>query len=324
MLEFQFMEEFMVVNHNLGAMNANRVLSNNNVNQDKSMEKLASGLKINRAGDDSAGLAVSEGMRAQIKGLNQASQNSLDAISFVQTAEGSLNETHGVLQRMNVLATQSANGTYTDKQRELIQVEVEQLTDEINRISEQTHFNGHHMLRAPKSDSEGAKSAEDLAVVPAKINVPAQLEGSAVSHTLRVHVGANKDEAVAVNFFAADAANLLGSAAAQGEASGNGKSPIQLTDAVSANNALETIQAAIDKVSAQRANIGSFQNRLESAIRSTDTAAENTQAAESRIRDTDMAKTVVENTKNNILGQASQAMLGQANTRTQGVLQLLN
>ncbi len=269
----------MRINHNLTAMTAQRQLSINNLNGSKSMNKLSTGLRINSAADDAAGLAVSEKMRGQIRGLNQASRNAQDGISMIQTAEGALNESHDILQRMRELAVQASNDTYTDTDRGQIQKEVAALTTELTRIADDTEFNNQTLL-----DTDGN----------AKV----------------IHVGANADQTISVTFNSATAADL-------------GVDAVDISTQVGANGAITTIQTAIDDVSGERAQLGAYQNRLEHAIKNLDTSAENLQASESRIRDVDMAKEMMELTKNNILQQASQAMLAQANSQPQSILQLL-
>lgn len=268
----------MVISHNLNAMNAHRQMKTNTTNTGKSIEKLSSGLRINRAGDDAAGLAISEKMRSQIRGLNQGSTNAQDGISMVQTAEGALTETHSMLQRLKTLAVQSANGTYTDSDRALIQKEVNQLTSEITRIASQTEFNGVKVL--------------------------------ASSVTVDFQVGNKSGYQISVTMKSMDATAL-------------GVNGLSLSTAAQAKASLDKIESAIKSVSEHRATLGAVQNRLEHTISSTDTTAENLQASESRIRDTDMAKEMMEYTKSNILTQAAQSMLAQANSAPNSVLSLL-
>lgn len=254
------------------------------------MEKLSSGLRINRAGDDAAGLAISEKMRAQIRGLDQASRNAQDGISLIQTAEGALNETHDILQRMRELAVQSANDTNDDTtDRKAIQDEVDQLAREITRISETTQFNGKTLL-----------------------------SGGFSSTGLVFHIGANQGQEVTLTI-----SNM--SAAALGVGSGDSKTGtgIKVDTQANANTAITTIDTAIKTVATERAKFGAMQNRLEHTINNLSTSSENLTAAESRIRDVDMAKEMMEQTKASILAQAAQAMLAQANQQPQGVLQLL-
>jgi len=269
----------MVVQHNMQAANTNRQLGITTGLQAKSTEKLASGFKVNRAADDAAGLAISEKMRSQVRGLDRASTNAQDGISVVQTAEGALNEVHSILQRMNELATQAANDTNTTMDRSQIKLEVDQLTSEINRIASTTQFNTMNLL-------DGNFSGKNLQV--------GSLSGQ------KIELNISKMTATALNV-----------------------SGLKVSSFSSAGSAMSRIQAAIDKVSTQRAKLGAVQNRLEHTIANLDTSSENTSAAESRIRDTDMAKEMVTYSKNNILAQAGQSMLAQANQSTQGVLSLL-
>lgn len=290
----------MRINHNIAALNTYRQLNSATGAQSKSMEKLSSGLRINRAGDDAAGLAISEKMRAQVKGLDQASRNSQDAISLIQTAEGGLNETHSILQRMRELAVQSSNDTNTADDREAIQNEVDELAKEITRISSQTEFNTKTLL-----DGQGAKS-------------------------LDFQIGANKDQQLTLTITAMDAETLgvAGSSASNTAATATTAAVTVTgidvkTSAGTATSAIKVIDDAIQKVSDERAKLGANQNRLEHTINNLNTSSENLTAAESRVRDVDMAKEMMEQTKNGILAQAAQAMLAQANQQPQGVLQLL-
>lgn len=269
----------MVVQHNLSAMNANRQLGITTGDLSKTTEKLSSGYRINRGGDDAAGLAISEKMRSQIRGLNRASANSEDGISLVQTAEGALNEVHSMLQRMNELATQAANDTNTSIDRDAIQNEMDQLTSEINRVQSTTQFNTMNLL-------DGNFTGKNL------------------------QVGSLSGQKIEISISNMDASSL-------------GVTSLSVSSFSSAGAAMSKVQSAIDRVSRQRAQLGAIQNRLEHTIKNLDTAAENTQAAESRLRDTDMADTMVEYSKNNILQQAGQSMLAQANSQNQGVLSLL-
>ncbi|MBU5314799.1 flagellin [Clostridium bornimense] len=268
----------MIINHNLNAMNANRQMGINNTSQGKSIEKLSSGLRINRAGDDAAGLSISEKMRGQIRGLQQSSRNAQDGISLIQTAEGALNETHSILQRMRELSVQSTNGTNIDEDRALIHKEFEQLSKEVDRISKDTQFNKQSLLAGTKKVS--------------------------------FQVGANADQTIDINM-------------ADMSTKGLSISGAEISTQNGAKAAISSIDKAITAVSEQRSIFGSVQNRLESAINSTDNTAENLQAAESRIRDVDMAKEMMNFSKNNILAQAAQSMLAQANSAPQGVLSLL-
>ena len=269
----------MVVQHNLSAMNTNRQMGVVTSALQKSTEKLSSGYKINRAGDDAAGLSISEKMRSQIRGLNKASDNAQDGISLIQVAEGALNETHSILQRMNELATQAANDTNTSTDRTAIKAEIDQLTSEINRIQSTTQFNTQNLL-------DGKFTGKNL------------------------QVGSLKGQTIQISISNMNAKTL-------------GVSGLKVDKNSTAGISMSKIQAAIDKVSTQRSNLGALQNRLEHTINNLDTTSENTSAAESRIRDTDMADEMVRYSKNNILSQAGNSMLAQANQQTQGVLSLL-
>ncbi|AHH12165.1 Flagellin [Borrelia hermsii YBT] len=330
----------MIINHNTSAINASRNNSINATNLSKTQEKLSSGHRINRASDDAAGMGVAGKINAQIRGLSQASRNTSKAINFIQTTEGNLNEVEKVLVRMKELAVQSGNGTYSDADRGSIQIEIEQLTDEINRIADQAQYNQMHML-SNKSAAQNVKTAEELGMQPAKINTPASLSGSQASWTLRVHVGANQDEAIAVNIYASNVANLFagegapaqeigqqeeGQAApapAAAPAQGGVNSPINVTTAVDANMSLAKIEGAIRMVSDQRANLGAFQNRLESIKGSTEYAIENLKASYAQIKDATMTDEVVASTTHSILTQSAMAMIAQANQVPQYVLSLL-
>ncbi|WP_233004494.1 flagellin N-terminal helical domain-containing protein [Exiguobacterium aurantiacum] len=279
----------MIINHNLNAMNAHRNMSANTSNAGKAMEKLSSGLRINRAGDDAAGLAISEKMRGQIRGLDMASKNAQDGISMIQTAEGALNETHSILQRMRELAVQASNDTNVTVDRDAIGDELAELGKEITRIKDNTEFNEQTLL-----------------------------DGTAgVTGTVTFQVGANTDQTMAVNFATAGI-NLTDVETAVGTLTGASVATSALSTAL-----IDTISTQIETVSKGRSLLGATQNRLEHTINNLSTSAENLQAAESRIRDVDMAKEMMNFTKNNILNQASQAMLSQANQQPQAVLQLL-
>ena len=269
----------MVVQHNLSAMNTNRQMGVVTDALQKSTEKLSSGYKINRAADDAAGLSISEKMRSQIRGLNKASDNAQDGISLIQVAEGALNETHSILQRMNELATQAANDTNTSTDRTAIKAEIDQLTSEINRIQSTTQFNTQNLL-------DGKFTGKNLQV------------GSLKGQTIKISISNMNAKTLGVSGLTVDKNSTAGIS-------------------------MSKIQAAIDKVSTQRSNLGALQNRLEHTINNLDTTSENTSAAESRIRDTDMADEMVRYSKNNILSQAGNSMLAQANQQTQGVLSLL-
>jgi flagellin len=285
----------MIINHNLSAMFANRQLGVTNGSVDKNMEKLSSGMRINRAGDDASGLAVSEKMRSQIRGLNQASKNAANGISFIQTTEGFLQETQDIIQRIRELSVQSSNGIYTAEDRMQIQVEISQLVDEIDRIASHAQFNGMNLLTG-RFAREGGENI--------------------VTGSMWLHIGANMDQREQV---------FIGTMTAKGLGVKNigDDSIINLGNPDSANRAIGTLDEALKKVNKQRADLGAYQNRLEHAIKGIDIGAENLQAAESRIRDADMASEMVDFTKNRILAQAGNAMLAQANQKTQQVLQLL-
>ncbi|WP_026672370.1 flagellin N-terminal helical domain-containing protein [Alkalihalobacterium bogoriense] len=384
----------MIINNNISALNTFRQMGVNNTAGSKAMEKLSSGLRINRAGDDAAGLAISEKMRGQIRGLDQASRNAQDGISLIQTAEGALNETHSILQRMRELAVQSSNDTNTETDREELQKEIDQLTSEIDRIANTTEFNTQKLLNGDKKGlakkidgsvdvQNNSKATINLGNVSAaattgtititrindasagtlfKLSDPAQsgitlnaltsaaatlggvLSGAgtltisglqnmavgesvtlsfkkaeaaqtSISSALNFQIGANSGQSiqVGINDMKADA---LGLRSTSGD-------PLDIKAHDKASTAVTTINNAIEKVSAQRSQLGAYQNRLEHTIANLDNASENLQAAESRVRDVDMAREVMEMTRANILGQASQAMLAQANQKPQSVLQLL-
>jgi len=298
----------MRINNNLMALNAHRQLGITNSSSSKSMEKLSSGLRINRAGDDAAGLAISEKMRGQIRGLNMASRNAQDGISLIQTAEGALQETHAILQRMRELAVQAATDTNTGDDRGELQKEMNQLIDEIDRIAKNTEFNTQNLLGETNSGG-------DFTGQPTKFTF---------------HIGANEGQKIDLEINSMHASGI-GTTNSGGEVttavrslrtSGAATTGGILTQS-GANSAITVINDAIEMVSAERAKLGAYQNRLEHTIRNLDNTSENLQAAESRIRDVDMAKEMMEFTKQNILQQAAQAMLAQANQAPQGVLQLL-
>jgi flagellin len=269
----------MVVQHNISAMNTNRQLGISTENLAGHTEKLSSGYKINRASDDAAGLSISEKMRSQIRGLNKASDNAQNGISLIQTAEGALNETHDILQRMNELATQAANDTNTTDDRNAIQSEINQLTSEIDRIQSTTQFNTMNLL-------DGSFSGKNL------------------------QVGSLSGQVIAVSISDMDASSL-------------GVKGLTVSTNAAAGTSMSKVQSAITKVSEQRSTLGALQNRLNHTIKNLDAASENTQAAESRIRDTDMAEQMVQYSATNIIQQAGQSMLAQANSQTQGVLSLI-
>jgi flagellin len=284
-------EGHMIINHNMSAMYANRTLGNTGVDIAKDIEKLSSGQRINRAGDDASGLAVSEKLRSQIRGLNQATKNIENGISFIQTTEGYLQETQDILHRMRELSVQGANGVYTQEDRMQIQVEVSQLVDEINRIASHAQFNGMNLLTGRFAQN-----------------------GPAV---MQFQVGANIDQSKQV-FIGTMTASALGLSGGQGTTDS-----ISIEDPAKANQAIGKLDSALKVVSKQRADLGAYQNRFEMAAKGVSVAAENLQAAESRIRDTDMASEMVNYVKNQILDRAGSAMLAQANTRSQNVMTLL-
>ncbi len=285
----------MVINHNLLAMFAYRQLGITGLSLNKDMEKLSSGLRINRAGDDASGLAVSEKMRSQIRGLNQASQHAQNGISFSQTTEGYLQETTDIMQRIRELAVQASNGIYSDEDRMQIQVEISALVSEVDRIASSAQFNGMNMLTGRFAQPTGE---------------------NVVTGSMWFHIGANMDQRVQV-YIGTMSAKALGILDLSSE------EKISLATPEDANRAIGTIDEALKKINKQRADLGAYQNRLEMTVKGLNIAAENTQAAESRIRDTDMASQMVEFTKNSVLQQAGTAMLAQANSQSQNVLSLL-
>ena len=393
----------MIINHNMNALNAHRNMGVNNTAAGKSMEKLSSGLRINRAGDDAAGLAISEKMRGQIRGLTQASRNSADGISMIQTAEGALNETTNILQRMRELAVQASNDTNTTSDREEIQKEINALTEEVDRIANNTEFNTQKLLNGSKSGEagdlvrdevkgqqgvftitldaalkKGNKLNIDGKVIEFKENKDVQ-DDTAIKNklgevlkgyefevtnglktiTLKQKENTDKDEfkvsldgveldnnkakvttegitqrdaefsegkvSVQVGANANQSMNIeIGDMRAQALKITNAKGKgLSVKDAESANEAITAFDAALNTVSSQRANLGAVQNRLEYTISNLDNTAENLTSAESTLRDVDMAKEMMEYSKNNILNQAAQAMISQANQQPQNVLQLL-
>ena len=283
----------MVINHNMSAMYAQRQTGIIDSQMQANIEKLSSGQRINKAGDDASGLAVSEKMRSQIRGLNQAGQNIQNGVSFIQATEGYLQETSDILQRVRELAVQSSNGIYSAEDRMQIQVEVSQLVDEVNRIASHAQFNGMNILtgRFARDSTQG----------------PMQLQ-----------VGANVDQSEKI-FIGTMTATALGLTGSQGTAN----SMISLSSVDGANMAIASLDSALKSVSKQRADLGAYQNRFEMAAKGIGIASENLQAAESRIRDSDMAQEMVSFTKNQILSQAGNAMIAQANTQPQSVLRLM-
>lgn len=367
----------MRINHNIAALNTYNKLSSNQSTTSKSLEKLSSGLRINRAGDDAAGLAISEKMRGQIRGLDQASRNASDGISLIQTAEGALNETHSILQRMRELAVQSANDTNTDNDRLEIQKEVDQLATEITRISSDTEFNNKKLLNGSfgiqnagtgtlTTAATGLANLSDINLSGAKASTTYTITETATEISLAdgngnsqqltktgfaaggtfnfdsLGVSIKTDENYAVGGTAftgltvitgnADGAKFqIGANATQNvglsinamDAATLGVDSLNMASQSTADASITTIDTALNTVSSERAKLGAVQNRLEHTINNLGTTSENLTASESRIRDVDMAKEMMEFTKNNILSQAAQAMLAQANQQPQGVLQLL-
>jgi flagellin len=285
----------MIINHNLSAMFADRSLRTTNLNVEKGMEKLSSGLRINRAGDDASGLAVSEKMRSQIRGLERASKNAQDGISFIQATEGYLQESQDIIQRLRELAVQASNGVYTMEDRMQIQVEVSQLVDEVDRIASHAQFNGLNLLTGRFARETG----ENI-----------------VTGSMWFHIGANMDQRIQAYIGTMTSKAL-------GLRNIGDNSIISFESPDGANRGIGTLDSALKKVNKQRADLGAYQNRLEHAVRGIDVGAENIQAAESRIRDADMANEMVGYTKNRILSQSGNAMLAQANQKTQQILQLL-
>jgi len=358
----------MRINHNIAALNTYRQLTVNNSNSNKALEKLSSGLRINKAGDDAAGLAVSEKMRGQIRGLEMASKNAQDGISLIQTAEGALNETHSILQRMRELAVQSANDTNNANDRQELQKEITQLISEIDRISTDTEFNTKKLLNGGLGgtvdtaltdvfdvlgvstiQTSGAK-ADTYTITTAGNELTMSNSAATKTQTISNAAGAQTlnfsdfgitittNAGYLINTAVGDVVITAGSAtfhigANDGQAinlsildmgaNALGVDTIDITTQAGADTAIATIQTAIDSVSSERAKLGAYQNRLEHTINNLGTSAENLTAAESRIRDVDMAKEMMEYTKMSILSQAAQAMLAQANQQPQGVLQLL-
>ena len=285
----------MIINHNMSAMFSQRTLGHTNVMNQKNIEKLSSGLRINRAGDDASGLAVSEKMRSQIRGLNQASANAQNGISFIQVAEAFLQETTDVIQRIRELSVQSSNGIYSAEDRLYIQVEVSQLIAEVDRIASHAQFNGMNMLTGRFARETGENT---------------------VTASMWFHIGANMDQRTRA-YIGTMTAKALG-------VRNIGDESIMTIDTPeTANRAIGTLDEAIKKINKQRADLGAYQNRLELTVVGINIAAENLQASESRIRDVDMAKEMVDYTKNQILTQSGTAMLAQANQATQSVMTLL-
>jgi flagellin len=278
----------MIINNNIAALNTHRQMGQVSGNAAGSMEKLSSGMRINRGADDAAGLSISEKMRGQIRGLEQASKNSQDAVSLIQTADGALNESHAVLQRMRELTVQAATDTNNVAERTAISGELTELTSTLTDIAANTQFNGHKLLNTGSADT------------------------AAIAGTVTIQTGANSGEKIDIDFTKVDLNAVLTT-----------MGPAVVTDATTSAATLTKLDTAIQSVSDARGYIGAVQNRLDYTINNLNASAENTQAAESRVRDVDMAKEMMNLTKNNILTQASQAMLSQANQAPQAVLQLL-
>ncbi|TYS63755.1 flagellin [Bacillus infantis] len=381
----------MRINHNIAALNTYRQLNSASTAQSKSMEKLSSGLRINKAGDDAAGLAISEKMRGQIRGLDQASKNAQDSISLIQTAEGALNETHDILQRMRELSVQSSNDTNTESDRKEIQKEVNQLIQEVDRIANTTEFNTQKLLDGNKVGiveaqkatitvqnnstgnvtatfttaasantfdetgvvtlvrtktgstdlrddfkfaTQGSLTTPTLSTDGTKLTVDGvQMDlaaltsakvGESITISLKSNVAAKDDISKAITTqIGANSGQTMYIGINSMKSSDLGIGTVDITDATKANAAITQINNAIESVSGERSKLGAFQNRLEHTINNLNTSSENLTAAESRIRDVDMAKEMMSQTKNSILSQAAQAMLAQANQQPQGVLQLL-
>jgi flagellin len=285
----------MIINHNISSIFANRSLKFNNLNVDKNIEKLSSGLRINRAGDDASGLAVSEKMRSQIRGLGRAARNAEDGISFIQTAEGYLQQSQDVMQRLRELAVQAANGIYTSQDRMMMQVEVSQLVDEVDRIASHAQFNEMNLLTGRFGNDN---------------------QGQFVGASMWFHIGANMDQRERAYIGTMTSRGL-------GLRSLTTASFITLSTSNDANRAIGTIDQALMRVSKQRADLGAYQTRLEFAVKGILVGYENMQAAESRIRDTNMAEEMSDFVKNQILTHSATAMLGQANMKPQAILRLL-
>lgn len=315
----------MIINHNVTALNTHNKLSAATAAQSKSMEKLASGLRINKAGDDAAGLAISEKMRAQVRGLDQASRNAQDGISAIQTAEGALNETHDIIQRMRELAVQGSNDTNTATDRSELQKEMNQLTAEVNRVGNNTEFNTQKLIDGTQTAMNiqvGANAKQTFTIdisdmrasalgISGATGADAALSGAATGNGVPITAGEVTESTGAV-FTTTGAVNSAADEFA-----------LDISDNAKATAAIKVLDKAIESVSSERSKLGAFQNRLDHTINNLKTSSENLTAAESRVRDVDMAKEMMNQTKNSILAQAAQAMLAQSNQTPQGVLQLL-
>ena len=289
----------MIINNNIASINSNRVLSFKNRDVSMSMERLSSGMRINKAGDDASGLAVSEKLRTQIRGLNQALRNTQDGISFVQTTEGYLKEIGDIIQRIRELAIQSSNGIYTTEDRMQIQAEVSQLVDEMDRVASQAQFNSLNMLTGRFAVPQGENN---------------------VTNSMWFHMGPNSDQRERV-YIGTMTTQALGLRSLNGAPTAG--TFISISTPGKANSVLNVLDNALMKINRQRASLGAYQNKLEMAMEGTALAAENLQAAESRIRDTDMAKVMSDLVKDQVIAQAGTSMVAQANQRTQQVLALL-
>ena len=337
----------MRINNNLIAMNTHRQLGIANTGASKSMEKLSSGYRINRAGDDAAGLSISEKMRAQIRGLNMASKNAQDGISLIQTAEGALNESHSILQRMRELAVQAANDTNVDVDRASLQAEIDQLAEELTRIAQNTEFNTQKLLDGTFSGAKfhiGANAGQNISLSIGNMNSETLNVGQKLK-TVDTNLNYGTEGKTIAKFYTAGATIISNTKAVVSgyyagistvatvelfrvtdKAYAAGQTMIfgiNISNQSAADAAITTINNALETVSAERSKLGAYQNRLEHTISNLDNVAENLQASESRIRDVDMAKEMMEFTKQNILQQAATAMLAQANQAPQTVLQLL-
>jgi len=307
----------MRIQHNISALNTHRNLTFNNAQASKNLEKLSSGYKVNRAGDDAAGLAISEKMRGQIRGLDMATKNAQDSVSLIQTAEGALNETHAILQRMRELAVQSSNDTNVSSDRAALQLEINSLAKEITRISTDTEFNTQKLL-------DGTFGGQVTSGAGFDINNATNAGGKVF------HIGANSGQSInlsvgnmSASALGVNAADDASAVAELGATDKIGTTGINISTQTAADNSISIIDKALNRVSETRASLGAVQNRLEHTINNLGATSENLTAAESRIRDTDMAAEMMAFTKNNILTQAAQSMLAQANQQPQGVLQLL-
>lgn len=304
----------MIINNNISAINAHRNLGINTDAGDNTMERLSSGMRINRGADDAAGLAVSEKMRSQIRGLTMASRNAQDGISLIQTAEGHLEQTTSALQRIRELAVQAANGVYEDSDRQQINVEVGQLVAEIQRVAEQAEFNTKTLFLGRYASEEDLNNQAQTTTTPPD---PASLGESGDGPGIRIHVGANMDQFLRVHI-GDMSSNALG---LTGEGPDGNKADVSTV--ATANRTIAVVDEALYRVTKQRTDLGAVQNRIENAQRGIDVATENLTSAESRVRDTDMAQSMIEFVRDNILTQSAISMLAQANLRPQSILRVL-